>query len=88
MSFTSLTSIFAHKAHQRAIGAAQIVFEAQKVVGELGHVVKMVDGVLHIRVVSSTVASACDAHADELITAINARCRKTVVTRLKYIVGE
>lgn len=88
MAFTSLTSIFAHKAHQRAIGAARIVFEAQKVVGSHGHVVKMVDGVLYIRTASSVKASECDAQKDEFIQAINALCKKNVVTKLKYIVGE
>ena len=77
MSFTSLTSIFAHKAHQRAIGAAQIVYEAQKVVGGDGRVIKIVDGVLHIRVDSSVHASVLNARKDELITIINTQCKKT-----------
>ena len=88
MSFTSLTSIFAHKAHQRAIGAAQIVYEAQKVVGGDVRVIKIVDGVLHIRVDSSVHASVLNARKDELITIINTQCKKNVVTRCKYVVGE
>ncbi|OIP06800.1 hypothetical protein COS66_02170 [Candidatus Berkelbacteria bacterium CG06_land_8_20_14_3_00_43_10] len=87
MSFTSLTSIFAHKAHQRAIGAAQIVYEAQKVVGGDGQVLTFKNGNLRLSVKSSVAANQIKINQTALIEKINQELGRALVKKIYFRVG-